>query len=177
MKHVPWKRAGPASLRSVTLSRRAWPATSSPTWPWRTAACGRPAWTFTTPPRANGTPAGCAASTPTASAGSACRSRAGPCAGSHCSRRLAVKSRSATANDDSSGNWRVPRAGALSLLELDGPRWRLCDVSKDLDADELVNMVADDGAVLVSSNRGVHRWEAAGKAWKKLDTGAALVNS
>jgi hypothetical protein len=84
---------------------------------------------------------------------------------------------STTATNHASGNWNVPLAGGLSLLELDGPRWRLFDAAKDLDADELMDLVADDGAVLVSSNRGVHFWEADRKAWKKLDTGAALVNS
>ena len=83
---------------------------------------------------------------------------------------------STTATNHASGNWQVPLAGALSLLELDGPRWRLFDSLKDLDADELVEMVDGKGEVLVASNRGAHRWDAARKVWKKLDTAAPLLN-
>jgi hypothetical protein len=83
---------------------------------------------------------------------------------------------STTATNHSSGNWNVPLAGALSLLEVDTGRWRLFDPQKDLDADELADMAAGEGEVLAWGNRGVCRWDAANKAWKKLDTGAALVN-
>ena len=83
---------------------------------------------------------------------------------------------STTATNHASGNWQVPLAGAVSLLELDGPRWRLFDSLKDLDADDLVDMVAGEGEVLVASNRAAHRWDAARKTWRKLDTEAPLVN-
>jgi hypothetical protein len=47
---------------------------------------------------------------------------------------------------------------------------------KDLDADRVADMVAGEGEVIVTSNRGAHRWDAGRKTWRRLDTGAVLRN-
>ncbi len=75
-----------------------------------------------------------------------------------------------------SGNWHVPLDGALSLLDLESGRWRLFAPAKDLGAGQLAYMVAGEGEVLVASDRGAHRWDTKLKAWRRLDTGAALLN-
>src|SRR5205085_10421009 len=68
------------------------------------------------------------------------------------------------------GNWHVRVDGQLSLLTLPEGKWRLFDAEQDLAADELNFLVGQDGEILVSSNRGAHRWSATRQAWQFLDT-------
>ena len=75
-----------------------------------------------------------------------------------------------------SGNWNVPLAGYVSLLDLKTNNWRLFDLEKELGADELMEMVAERGEVLVTSNRGVHRFDARNDAWRLLDPNSPLRN-
>jgi hypothetical protein len=75
-----------------------------------------------------------------------------------------------------SGNWDVPLSGVVSLLEPRTQRWRQFDTEKDFDADELNLLVAEEGEVLVASNRCLHRWDPAGEVWQLLDTHAVLHN-
>lgn len=76
-----------------------------------------------------------------------------------------------------SGNWEVPLNGGLSLLELSTGQWQTYDAERDLDADELADLVGEGGEVLVTSNRGLHRFDPATASWRFLDTHSPLRNS
>jgi hypothetical protein len=76
-----------------------------------------------------------------------------------------------------SGNWDVPLAGYVSLLDLRSKQWRAFDLDKDLETDELTDMAADSGEILLCSNRGVHRLDPKTDAWRFLDTKCDLRNS
>ena len=76
----------------------------------------------------------------------------------------------------SSGNWDIKLAGHVSLLDIASSKWRLFDPEKDLDADQLMDMEATRGEVLVSSNRGVHRFDPETATWRFLDPNCPLRN-
>jgi len=75
-----------------------------------------------------------------------------------------------------SGNWRVQQDGHVSSLDPASGRWGAFDLLKDFDADVLLDLAAESGEVLVASNRGAHRWDAASGAWRLLDPGCTLRN-
>ncbi|MCY2996428.1 MAG: hypothetical protein NTY19_52555, partial [Planctomycetota bacterium] len=75
------------------------------------------------------------------------------------------------------GNWDVELAGHVSLLDLKSKTWRLFDPVKDLDADELKAMEAAQGEFLISSNRGVHRFDVRTSRWQFLDPKCPLHNA
>jgi hypothetical protein len=75
------------------------------------------------------------------------------------------------------GNWDVELAGHVSLLDLSAKSWQLFDPVQDLDADELKTMEVDRGEVLISSNRGVHRFDGRTNTWRFLDPHCPLRNS
>lgn len=74
-----------------------------------------------------------------------------------------------------SGSWDVPLEGQVSLIDVAGGRWRDLDAEKDLDADQLFEFTAERGETLVSSNRGVHRFDGQ-EAWRRLDAKCDLRN-
>ena len=75
-----------------------------------------------------------------------------------------------------SGNWDVEKDGHVSLLDLPSGKWTDFDAEKDLDADQLDHFVCDNGEIIVTSNRGVHRWDARRKTWGFLDSQCHLKN-
>lgn len=75
-----------------------------------------------------------------------------------------------------SGNWDVPLAGHVSLLDVRTKGWRVFDLQKDLNADQLMEMVAERGDVLVTSNQGLHRFDAGTESWRRLDSKCPLRN-
>ena len=70
----------------------------------------------------------------------------------------------------------TPTDGKLSVLDLATGRWRVLGPQDGLDADELVQLVAEEGEVLVTSTRGVHRWDARAGAFRFLDPKCDLRN-
>ena len=76
-----------------------------------------------------------------------------------------------------SGNWNLTMKGEASLLDLDSGKWRDYDVVKDLDADQLHKMTCDKGETLITSNRGLHRFDWKNDSWKLLDPRCDLKNS
>ena len=75
-----------------------------------------------------------------------------------------------------SGNWDIRLAGHVSLLDIASGKWCLFDPEKDLDADQLMDMETARGEVLVSSNRGVHRFDPETATWRFLDPNCPLRN-
>ena len=74
------------------------------------------------------------------------------------------------------GNWGGPLDGHVSVLDLETKQWQALDVHKDFDADVLNDMIAEDREVLVTSNRGVHRWDPNAQTWRFLDPRCDLRN-
>ena len=62
------------------------------------------------------------------------------------------------------------------MLDLATGRWRVLGPQDGLDADELVQLVAEEGEELVTSTRGVHRWAARAGAFRFLDPKCDLRN-
>jgi hypothetical protein len=83
---------------------------------------------------------------------------------------------STTSSSRLSGNWDRQLDGYLSALDPASGSWRLFDAAKDFDADELRDLVYERGEVLVTSNRGVHRWLPKPGGWRLLDPGSPLKN-
>ena len=79
--------------------------------------------------------------------------------------------------DQVNGSWDIPMSGHVSLIDLASGQWRTFETLKDFDADELKGMVAEGGEVLVTSNRGLHRFDPAGDRWQFLDSGSPILNS
>ncbi len=75
-----------------------------------------------------------------------------------------------------SGNWDIELDGQVSRLDLTTGKWTIFDAAKDLNADVLTDLVSDQGEVLVTSNRGVHRWVDRDGSWKLLDPKCDLPN-
>lgn len=75
-----------------------------------------------------------------------------------------------------SGSWGMRLAGTVSLLDLNTGQWRIYDAVKDLDADQLTEMFSCRGEVLVSSNRGLHRFGSQTAAWRLLDPQSPVKN-
>lgn len=75
-----------------------------------------------------------------------------------------------------SGNWDVEKDGQISLLDLPSGEWTHFDLQKDLNADQLDHFVSESGEIIVTSNRGVHRWDPRNKTWKFLDSYCDLKN-
>ena len=75
------------------------------------------------------------------------------------------------------GSWDVPMSGHVSLIDLASGKWRTFETLKDFDADELKEMVVEGGEVLVTSNRGLHRFDPAADRWQFLDSGSPILNS
>jgi hypothetical protein len=75
-----------------------------------------------------------------------------------------------------SGNWVVALAGLVSIVDPQTGKWHLWDVARDVGADELYQMVAENGEVLVTSNRGVHRFDQRAEVWRFLDPKCPLKN-
>ncbi|MGO9111136.1 MAG: hypothetical protein ACLP9L_18080 [Thermoguttaceae bacterium] len=74
------------------------------------------------------------------------------------------------------GDWNVEMAWHVSLLDPEAGRWRVYDPVKDFDADELTQVKAEGGEILVSSNRGAHRFQPATETWQYLDPQSPLRN-
>ena len=83
---------------------------------------------------------------------------------------------STTATARPSGNWDVPLAGAISLLDMKDGRWRVFRTRADLGAEELEGMTAAEGEVVVRSDRGAHRWDGTAARWRLLDPGSPLAH-
>ena len=64
----------------------------------------------------------------------------------------------------------------MSSLNLKTGVWRTFDTWNDLGTDELVEMVVENGELLVASNRGAHRYDVASDSWRLLDPKCALKN-
>jgi hypothetical protein len=64
----------------------------------------------------------------------------------------------------------------VSLLDEATGEWRDLDDYEHFAADQLLDMFAQDGEVVVRSNRGAHRWDAAAGTWQFLDPGCTLLN-
>lgn len=75
-----------------------------------------------------------------------------------------------------SGNWDIELDGQVSRLDLETGKWTIFDATKDLDADVLTDLVCDQGEVLITSNRGVHRWSDRERSWQLLDPKCDLPN-
>ncbi|MBC8869362.1 MAG: hypothetical protein H8E44_08085 [Planctomycetes bacterium] len=75
-----------------------------------------------------------------------------------------------------SGNWDIELDGQVSRLDLATGKWTIFDATKDLDADVLTDLVFDEGEVVVTSNRGVHRWVDRERSWQLLDPKCDLPN-
>ena len=67
--------------------------------------------------------------------------------------------------------------GHVSLVDLQSGKWRLFDPVGDFDADELKEMLASEGELLVASTRGVHRFDPKTDTWQYLDPRCALRNT
>jgi hypothetical protein len=80
-----------------------------------------------------------------------------------------------TVFDFGGGHWDVRRRGVVSVLDTVTGAWKVFDPVKDLDADALTGIHAENGEILVTSNVGVHRWRNPG--WELINTAAALKNS
>ena len=76
-----------------------------------------------------------------------------------------------------SGNWDINLSGFLSVLDLETGQWRNFDTYRNLGTDELFEMIGQQGEILVTSNRGAHRYRAADDTWQFLDSGCVLKNS
>lgn len=75
-----------------------------------------------------------------------------------------------------SGSWRVKKDGYVSLLNERSGKWRNFDLHGDVDVDQLNDLVYENGEILVTSNRGVHRWDAVAQVWRFLNPHSALKN-
>ena len=75
-----------------------------------------------------------------------------------------------------SGNWDIELDGQVSRLDMKTGKWTIFDPTKDLDADVLTDLVSNQGEVLVTSNRGVHRWVDRDGSWQLLDPKCDLPN-
>ncbi|HUT31594.1 MAG TPA: hypothetical protein VMX13_17520 [Sedimentisphaerales bacterium] len=73
-------------------------------------------------------------------------------------------------------NFEYKLDGRVSLLDIGAGKWREFDPYEHFDADRLIRMVADKGEILVTSNRGVHRWDDKKQTWRFLDPQAELKN-
>jgi len=75
-----------------------------------------------------------------------------------------------------SGNWDIQLDGQVSRLDLETGKWTIFDATKDLNADVLTDLVCDQGEVLITSNRGVHRWLDHERSWQLLNPKCDLPN-
>jgi hypothetical protein len=73
-------------------------------------------------------------------------------------------------------NYEYELNGYVSSLDLKSGKWRTFDLSKDFDADRLVDMYSEKNEVLIKINRGVHRWDNNSQDWKYLDPQTPLKN-
>jgi len=74
------------------------------------------------------------------------------------------------------GNWWVDTGGPISLVGLETGRWRHCRMREDFGAHWLRDIVAENGEIIVTSDRGAHRWDARSESWRFLETGCPLKN-
>jgi hypothetical protein len=73
-------------------------------------------------------------------------------------------------------NFEYQLDGCISSLDLHTYTWRSFDLYKDFDADRLVDMLSENGEILIRSNRGAHRWDDKSQSWKLLDPQTELKN-
>lgn len=66
--------------------------------------------------------------------------------------------------------------GCVSSLDLHTGKWRAFELYKDFNADRLIDMLEERDEILVTSNRGVHRWEDKSQSWRFLDPQTQLKN-
>jgi hypothetical protein len=75
------------------------------------------------------------------------------------------------------GNWDVFLAARISRLDLTTKSWQPFEAEGGFGADELHDMIAESGEILVISNLGLHRWDAGLDTWARLDPQGELLNS
>jgi hypothetical protein len=74
------------------------------------------------------------------------------------------------------GDWNTDLAGLVSLLDMKAGKWQAYDVQKDFAAYKLQKMVAEDGEVIVLTDKGVRRWYEDKQKWIGLDPNSPLKN-
>jgi hypothetical protein len=67
--------------------------------------------------------------------------------------------------------------GLSSMLDMKTGKWQTWDAQKDFAAYELKGMVAEDGEVIVLTDKGLRRWQDDKQKWVAPDAHSPLVNS